>query len=112
MITVTSDVVPLPTGYASELAAARGETAARGRGGEAGTDRGRRQGRRANLTEAEPTRTDGALAKPAILTVDGDPAVSQAITRDLRRQYGSEYQIVRVILRRRGTRGPDRVRDA
>jgi len=35
------------------------------------------------------------LAKPAILTVDDDPAVSQAITRDLRRQYGSEYQIVR-----------------
>jgi thioredoxin reductase (NADPH) len=35
------------------------------------------------------------MAKPAILTVDDDPAVSQAITRDLRRQYGSEYQIVR-----------------
>jgi thioredoxin reductase (NADPH) len=35
------------------------------------------------------------VAKPAILTVDDDPAVSQAITRDLRRQYGSEYQIVR-----------------
>jgi thioredoxin reductase (NADPH) len=35
------------------------------------------------------------LAKPTILTVDDDPAVSQAITRDLRRQYGAEYQIVR-----------------
>ncbi len=34
------------------------------------------------------------MAKPAILTVDDDPAVSQAITRDLRRQYGSEYQII------------------
>ena len=33
--------------------------------------------------------------KPTILTVDDDPAVSQAITRDLRRQYGAEYQIVR-----------------
>ncbi len=35
------------------------------------------------------------MAKPTILTVDDDPAVSQAITRDLRRQYGAEYQIVR-----------------
>jgi thioredoxin reductase (NADPH) len=35
------------------------------------------------------------VSKPAILTVDDDPAVSQAITRDLRRRYGSEYQIVR-----------------
>src|SRR5213592_3903228 len=35
------------------------------------------------------------MAKATILTVDDDPAVSQAITRDLRRQYGSEYQIVR-----------------
>ena len=34
------------------------------------------------------------MVKPAILTVDDDPAVSQAITRDLRRQYGSEYQII------------------
>jgi thioredoxin reductase (NADPH) len=35
--------------------------------------------------------------KPAILTVDDDPVVSQAITRDLRKQYGSEYQIVRAL---------------
>jgi thioredoxin reductase (NADPH) len=35
------------------------------------------------------------VAKPAILTVDDDPAVSQAIARDLRRQYGADYQIVR-----------------
>jgi thioredoxin reductase (NADPH) len=35
------------------------------------------------------------VAKPAILTVDDDPAVSHAITRDLRRQYGSHYQVVR-----------------
>jgi thioredoxin reductase (NADPH) len=33
--------------------------------------------------------------KPIILTVDDDAAVSQAITRDLRAQYGSGYQIVR-----------------
>ena len=35
------------------------------------------------------------MAKPTIVTVDDDPAVSQAITRDLRQQYGSEDQIVR-----------------
>jgi thioredoxin reductase (NADPH) len=35
------------------------------------------------------------MAKPAILTVDDDPAVSQAITRDLRAKYGADYQIVR-----------------
>jgi thioredoxin reductase (NADPH) len=35
------------------------------------------------------------VAKPIILTVDDDPAVSQAITRDLRQQYGAGYQIVR-----------------
>ena len=34
------------------------------------------------------------MAKPAILTVDDDAAVSQAITRDLRRQYGAEFQVV------------------
>jgi thioredoxin reductase (NADPH) len=35
------------------------------------------------------------VAKPIVLSVDDDPAVSQAITRDLRGHYGSEYQIVR-----------------
>ncbi len=35
------------------------------------------------------------MAKPAILTVDDEPAVSQAIARDLRRHYGAQYQIVR-----------------
>jgi thioredoxin reductase (NADPH) len=35
------------------------------------------------------------MAKPTILTVDDDPAVSQAITRDLRKRYGADYQIVR-----------------
>jgi thioredoxin reductase (NADPH) len=35
------------------------------------------------------------MTKPTILTVDDDPAVSQAISRDLRSQYGAEYQIVR-----------------
>jgi thioredoxin reductase (NADPH) len=36
-----------------------------------------------------------SVAKPTILTVDDDPAVSHAISRDLRRQYGAEFQIVR-----------------
>jgi thioredoxin reductase (NADPH) len=36
------------------------------------------------------------VAKATILTVDDDPVVSQAISRDLRRQYGAEFQIVRV----------------
>ncbi|MFI5907719.1 FAD-dependent oxidoreductase [Dactylosporangium sp. NPDC051541] len=35
------------------------------------------------------------MAKPAILTVDDDPAVSRAVARDLRRQYGEEYRVVR-----------------
>lgn len=35
------------------------------------------------------------MVKAAILTVDDDPAVSQAISRDLRSRYGAEYQIVR-----------------
>ena len=34
------------------------------------------------------------MAKPAILTVDDDPAVLQSITRDLRKQYGEDYQVV------------------
>ena len=37
------------------------------------------------------------MAKPTILTVDDDPVVSQAISRDLRRNYGADYQIVRAI---------------
>ena len=35
------------------------------------------------------------MAKPTILTVDDDPQVSQAITRDLRARYGEDYRIVR-----------------
>ena len=36
------------------------------------------------------------MTKPTILTVDDDPAVSQAIARDLRRRYGPDYHVVRV----------------
>ena len=35
------------------------------------------------------------MSKPTILTVDDDPQVSQAITRDLRARYGADYRIVR-----------------
>lgn len=35
------------------------------------------------------------MTRPTILTVDDDPTVSQAITRDLRARYGSAYRIVR-----------------
>ncbi|WP_088893058.1 FAD-dependent oxidoreductase [Leptolyngbya ohadii] len=35
------------------------------------------------------------MAKPVILTVDDDPEVLQAIARDLRKQYGDRFRIVR-----------------
>ncbi|SDC91052.1 FAD-dependent oxidoreductase [Rhodococcus tukisamuensis] len=35
------------------------------------------------------------MAQPAILSVDDDPSVSRAIVRDLRRNYGERYRIVR-----------------
>ena len=35
------------------------------------------------------------MNKPVILTVDDDPAVLQAIARDLRRKYGNEFRIIR-----------------
>jgi thioredoxin reductase (NADPH) len=44
--------------------------------------------------EGSPVDGD-AGARTAILTVDDDPGVSRAVARDLRRQYGSEYRIIR-----------------
>src|SRR5918999_2848992 len=38
------------------------------------------------------TETD---RKPVLLTVDDDPGVSRAVARDLRRQYGETYRVVR-----------------
>ncbi|WP_211239434.1 FAD-dependent oxidoreductase [Actinokineospora inagensis] len=35
------------------------------------------------------------MARPSILTVDDDPSVSRAIARDLRREYGEAYRVVR-----------------
>jgi thioredoxin reductase (NADPH) len=34
-------------------------------------------------------------SRPAILTVDDDPAVSRAVARDVRRQYGERYRVIR-----------------
>ncbi|MEM1253172.1 MAG: FAD-dependent oxidoreductase [Cyanobacteria bacterium P01_H01_bin.21] len=36
------------------------------------------------------------MDKPVILTIDDDPAVLQTISRDLRKQYGERFRIVRV----------------
>ncbi len=35
------------------------------------------------------------VSKPILLTVDDDPTVSRAVARDLRRQYGEAYRIMR-----------------
>ncbi|WP_431728011.1 FAD-dependent oxidoreductase [Verrucosispora sp. TAA-831] len=35
------------------------------------------------------------MANPVILSVDDDPAVSRAVSRDLRRRYGDRYRVVR-----------------
>src|SRR3712207_7541202 len=35
------------------------------------------------------------MSRPAMVTVDDDPAVSRAVARDLRRRYGEDYQIIR-----------------
>ena len=35
------------------------------------------------------------MTKPTILTVDDDPLVSAAISRDLASQYGTDYRIIR-----------------
>src|SRR5919202_5529562 len=35
------------------------------------------------------------MAKPVLLTVDDDPEVLRAVERDLRRQYGERYRVMR-----------------
>jgi thioredoxin reductase (NADPH) len=42
-----------------------------------------------------PSSADTASRKPVMLTVDDDPAVSRAVARDLRRNYGDAHRIVR-----------------
>src|SRR5580693_8517752 len=39
--------------------------------------------------------SEACTARTAIVTVDGDPGVSRAVARDLRRHYGEEHRIVR-----------------
>jgi thioredoxin reductase (NADPH) len=48
------------------------------------------------------------MANPAILTIDDDPAVSRAVARDIRRQYGDRYRVVRA---NSGTEGLDALRE-
>ena len=48
------------------------------------------------------------MGRPAMLTVDDDPAVSRAVARDLRRRYGQDYQIVRASS---GTEALDALRE-
>lgn len=42
-----------------------------------------------------PTAPAADATRTVILTVDDDPGVSRAVTRDLRRRYGASYRIVR-----------------
>src|ERR1700729_2522405 len=42
-----------------------------------------------------PLTAPAENARTAIITVDDDPDVSRAVSRDLRRRYGSEYRIIR-----------------
>ena len=46
----------------------------------------------ADRAEGEPRER---VARPILLTVDDDPTVSRAVARDLRRQYGAEYRVMR-----------------
>jgi thioredoxin reductase (NADPH) len=48
------------------------------------------------------------MANPAILTIDDDPAVSRAVARDIRRQYGDRYRVVRASS---GAEGLDALRE-
>jgi thioredoxin reductase (NADPH) len=41
------------------------------------------------------TSGETAVTKPSIVTVDDDPEVSAAISRDLRSRYGADYRVVR-----------------
>jgi thioredoxin reductase (NADPH) len=46
--------------------------------------------------------------RPVLLTVDDDPSVSRAVARDLRRNYGSDYRIMRAD---NGSEALDLIRD-
>ena len=49
------------------------------------------------------------MSKPAILTVDDDPMVSAAITRDLRERYGGDYRVLGVTSGAEGLAALDRL---
>jgi thioredoxin reductase (NADPH) len=53
------------------------------------------------LARPVPFLPGDPMSKPTILTVDDDPQVSAAITRDLAGRYGAEYRVVRA------TSGPE-----
>lgn len=48
------------------------------------------------------------VSRPVLLTVDDDPAVSRAVARDLRREYGERYRVVRADS---GTAGLEALRE-
>lgn len=50
-----------------------------------------------SVSEASATVTAAGAdpGRPVLLTVDDDPAVSRGIARDLRRQYGGDYRVIR-----------------
>jgi thioredoxin reductase (NADPH) len=47
------------------------------------------------MTAASPETRTERVARPVLLTVDDDPAVSRSVARDLRRHYGEDYRIMR-----------------
>ena len=47
------------------------------------------------MTAASPETRAERVARPVLLTVDDDPSVSRSVARDLRRQYGENYRILR-----------------
>jgi len=47
------------------------------------------------VTSTTHESAGGSATRPVLLTVDDDPAVSRAIARDLRKEYGEHYRVVR-----------------
>src|SRR5262245_55225840 len=47
------------------------------------------------LRVSELPGVEAAEQRPVLLTVDDDPAVSRAVARDLRRQYGERFRVLR-----------------
>ena len=47
------------------------------------------------VTSEHPTAGETRVPRPAILAVDDEPTVLAAVSRDLRRQFGESYRIVR-----------------